>query len=92
MYVYETVQVRGTRTHPAGFTGPNAAATSSPGNGSSGRSCTDIGFFTKEVHFLLCHGGMKLVLPRGLAPRPSAFARRHAWLLHLGEPPAEGSK
>ena len=27
---------------------------------------------------------MKLVLPRGLAPRPFAFARRHARLLHLG--------
>ena len=41
-------------------------------------------FFTKEVHCSLCHGGMKLVLPRGLAPRPFAFARRHARLLHLG--------
>jgi hypothetical protein len=41
-------------------------------------------FFTKEVHCWLCHGGMKLVLPRGLAPRTFAFARRHAWLLHLG--------
>ena len=41
-------------------------------------------FFTKEVHFWLCHGGMKLVLPRGLAPRTFAFARRHAGLLHLG--------
>jgi hypothetical protein len=27
---------------------------------------------------------MKLVLPRGLAPRTFAFARRHAGLLHLG--------
>ena len=27
---------------------------------------------------------MKLALPRGLAPRPFAFARRHARLLHLG--------
>jgi hypothetical protein len=26
----------------------------------------------------------KVALPRGFAPRPSAFARRHAWLLHLG--------
>src|SRR5689334_14308872 len=26
----------------------------------------------------------KKVLPRGLAPRTSAFARRHAGLLHLG--------
>jgi hypothetical protein len=41
-------------------------------------------FFTKEVHCWICHGGMKLVLPRGLAPRPFAFARRHARLLHLG--------
>ncbi len=41
-------------------------------------------FFTKEVHCWLCHGGMKLVLPRGLAPRTFAFARRHAGLLHLG--------
>ena len=24
------------------------------------------------------------MLPRGLAPRPFAFARRRAWLLHLG--------
>src|SRR3984957_20593110 len=60
-------------------------ATSSPGkNGSSGRSRTGIVFFTKEVHFWFCHGGMKLVLPRGLAPRTFAFARRHARLLHLG--------
>src|SRR5271170_3355467 len=60
-------------------------ATSSPGEiGSSGRSRTGIVFFTKEVHFWLCHGGMKLVLPRGLAPRSFAFARRHARLLHLG--------
>jgi hypothetical protein len=41
-------------------------------------------FFTKEVHCSICHGGMKLVLPRGLAPRTFAFARRHAGLLHLG--------
>ena len=41
-------------------------------------------FFTKEVHCWLCHGGMKLVLPRGLAPRTFAFARRNAGLLHLG--------
>jgi hypothetical protein len=27
---------------------------------------------------------MKWVLPRGLAPRTFAFARRHARLLHLG--------
>ena len=65
-------------------------ATSSPGtaygskNGSSGRSRTGMVFFTKEVHCSLCHGGMKLVLPRGLAPRTFAFARRHAGLLHLG--------
>ena len=60
-------------------------ATSSPGeNGSSGRSRTGMVFFTKEVHCSLCHGGMKLVLPRGLAPRSFAFARRHARLLHLG--------
>src|SRR5476651_1659013 len=60
-------------------------ATLSPGKiGSSGRSRAGIVFFTKEVHFWLCHGGMKLVLPRGLAPRPFAFARRHARLLHLG--------
>ncbi len=32
----------------------------------------------------LCHGGIKMVLPRGLAPRTSAFAGRHADLLHLG--------
>ena len=51
---------------------------------SSGRSRTGMVFFTKEVHCWLCHGGMKLVLPRGLAPRPFAFARRHARLLHLG--------
>ena len=60
-------------------------ATLSPGKtGSSGRSRTGIVFFTKEVHFWFCHGGMKLVLPRGLAPRSFAFARRHARLLHLG--------
>ena len=26
----------------------------------------------------------KMALPRGLAPRTSAFAGRHAWLLHFG--------
>ena len=33
----------------------------------------------------LCHGGSKkVVLPRGLAPRTSAFAERRAELLHFG--------
>ena len=33
----------------------------------------------------LCHGGiLRMVLPRGLAPRTSAFAERRAELLHLG--------
>ena len=32
----------------------------------------------------LCHGGIKVVLPRGLAPRASAFAKRRAELLHFG--------
>ena len=60
---HESGQVRGTRTHPAGFTGLNAA-----------------GYI------------ITWALPRGLAPRPSAFARRHARLLHLGSCPAEGRK
>ena len=87
---HEIGQVRGTRTHPAGFTGLNAAGyiitwyCLRQYNGSSGRSRTGMVFFTKEVHFWLCHGGMKLMLPRGLAPRTFAFARRHAGLLHLG--------
>ena len=32
----------------------------------------------------LCHGGIKMALPRGLAPRASAFAERRAGLLHFG--------
>ena len=51
--------------------------------GSSGRRRPDIVSFTRGVHFSLCHGGMKLVLPRGLAPRTPAFAERCAWLLHF---------
>ena len=70
---HEIGQVRGTRTHPAGFTGLNAAGYIITWKWSSGRSRTGIVFFTKEVHGSLCHGGMKLALPRGLAHRISAF-------------------
>lgn len=59
-------------------------ATLSPENGSSGRSRPGMIFFTKEAHSFLCNGGTENVLPRGLAPRASAFARRRAELLHFG--------
>ena len=61
---HEIGQECGTCTHPAGFTGLNAAGyiitwyCVRQKSGSSGRSRTGIVFFTKEVHCWLCHGGI----------------------------------
>jgi hypothetical protein len=63
-----------------------AVTSQSPsGKRSSGRRCPGMVSFTRGVHcWPLPRRHLKMALPRGLAPRTSAFARRHAALLHLG--------
>lgn len=56
------------------------ARDSNPGH-PHGCSCFQDSVLDRPDAFLI---GGKLVLPRGLAPRASAFARRRAGLLHFG--------